>query len=59
LTGDFDCILLSSESLLLLDVTGFFVEEVAATFGLFAITADDFLTFSTDDSESEEDLAVF
>jgi hypothetical protein len=58
LTGDFVRFLSSSESLLLLDAAGFFV-EVAVTFGLLASTADDDLSFSSDESESDEDLAFF
>ena len=59
LTDVFACFLSSSsESLLLLDVAGFFV-EVGVTFGLLASAADDFLSFSSDESESDEDLAFF
>jgi hypothetical protein len=37
-----------------LDVTGFLV-EVAVTFGLLTTGADDFLSFSSDESESDDD----
>jgi hypothetical protein len=57
LTGCF-FLLSSSESLLLLDEAGFFV-EVGVTLGLLASTADDFLSFSSDESESDDDLAFF
>jgi hypothetical protein len=58
LTGDFVRFLSSSESLLLLDVAGFFV-GATATFGLLASAADGFLSFSSDESESDDDLAFF
>jgi hypothetical protein len=58
LTGDFVGFLSSSESLLLLDAAGFLV-EVAVTFGLLVSVADGFLSFSSDESESDEDLAFF
>jgi len=48
----------SSESLLLLDLAVFFV-EVGVTFGLLVSATDDFLSFSSDESESDEDLAFF
>lgn len=53
-TDDLTGFLSSSESLLLLEVAGFFV-TTGITFGLLASTADGFLSFSSDESESEED----
>ncbi len=53
-TGVFVDFLSSSESLLLLDAADLFV-GVDVTFGLLPTTADDFLSFSSDESESDED----
>lgn len=55
-TGAFCGFFSSSESLLvLLGAAGFFACVTGVTFGLFAVTADDFLSFSSDDSVSDDD----
>ena len=58
LTGAFTGFLSSSESLLLLDAAAFFV-AAGVTFGLLATGADGFLSFSSDESESDDDCAFF